>query len=142
MLWAREMRGIASIANAVAPVAAIRSQALGVRARGEEADEDVLGGQPARVAAGGHADDRLGLVGVAEPGAGLLVVGVGDRGLGARAGLEHDLVARRGELAHDVGNERHAALAGGRLGGDSDPQGSGTVPEASGDRRDEHAPVR
>ena len=56
--------------------------------------------------------------------------GVGQPGVLARAGLDHDFVALARELAHDVGDERDATLAGGRLGGDADPQGSGTVPDA------------
>ena len=68
---------------------------------------------------------------LAERGAGRLEVRVGDAGAGAGAGLDDHLMARRGELAHDVRDERDAALAGGRLGGDADPQGAGPYPNAS-----------
>ena len=137
------MRGIFSIAKAVAPAGGDPLDALLVRERGEEADQDAA--SPSFAGLLGRRrrdlDDRVGLPGVAGGGAGLLEEGVGQARAGARAGLEHDLVARRRELAHDLGNERDAALAGGRLGGDADPQGSGTVPErqATGATR---APVR
>ena len=42
----------------------------------------------------------------------------------ARAGLDHDLVPGAGQPAHDVGHERHAALAVGRLLRDADSHGA------------------
>ena len=128
--WAREMRGIVSIANAVAPLAAIRSTPSWFvsGARKPISTEPPSFGRLLRRRRR-DLDDRVGLPGIAGGRAGLLEEGVGQARAGARAGLEHDLVARRRELAHDLGNERDAALAGGRLGGDADPQGSGTVSE-------------
>ena len=130
--WAREMRGIFSIAKAVAPLAAIRSTPSGSVQRGEEADQDgalaEAGRPPPRTAA-----TTLTTASAAQ---GSPVVAPasskrasGRPAFGARAGLDHDLVALLRELAHDLGDERDTALAGGRLGGDADPQGSGTVPE-------------
>jgi hypothetical protein len=102
-----------------------RLQAVRVGQRREEADQDRVASEALRLLLGGRSDldDGLHVPGCAERRPRLLVGRVGDAGAVAGARLDHDLMAGRGELAHDVGHERDAALAGGRLGGDADPQG-------------------
>ena len=125
------MRGIFSIAKRGDVVLRQPLDPLGVGERGEEADEDAPLPEPARLlrVRRDHLDHRVRAPGVPGRGSGLGEEVVRQAGVGAGARLDHHLVALPGELAHDLGHERDTALAGGRLGGDSDPQGSGTVPE-------------
>ena len=114
-------------------MAASRSMPSGSVSGREEADQDRA---PRRGAAASSADggttlsDRVGVPRVAGAWRRPRCRAASGRPASSPApGLDHDLVALLRELAHDVGDERDAALAGGRLGGDADPQGSGTVPE-------------
>ena len=119
---AREMRGIASIANAVAPVAAIALMSGAVGQRAEEADQHGLARRAGRSRPRRRDDlgDDVGAPRVADRRAGL--------GELARRGRRPPRPrrprprprGRRRQAPHDVGDERHAALAGGRLLGDSD----------------------
>ena len=133
------MRGIASIANAVAPVARDGLVARAVGQRGEEADEDAVGPERGDLAVLRRRDLRhhVGLPGaVAERRAGVREQRVGDPGRGARAGLDHDLVALADQLAHDVGHERDPPLALHRLLRDPDPHERGNLSQgAAGVRR-------
>ena len=120
---AREMRGIASIANAVAPVFAIAwlPAPLVSGARKPTRTESDLSDPDLALLRRRDLGDHVGVPGaVAERRAGLLEQLVRDSRLRAGAGLEQHLVALLGELAHDVGHERDAALALGGLLGDSD----------------------
>jgi hypothetical protein len=99
---AREIRGIASIANAVAPVAAIARapSAFVSGARKPIRTESPLSRELSSGAT--TFGDHLGLPGIGERRAGLLEQRVRDaRGL-ARAHLHHDGVAAAGQLAHDL----------------------------------------
>ena len=75
-------------------------QAVGVRERGEEADQDGVPPSFAASSSEGGATFRTASASQGSPTrrAGLLEERVGDAGAGARAGLEHDLVARAGSL--------------------------------------------
>ncbi len=111
--------------------------------RGEEADEDdprrelcnLVGRGP------GDADDglraRQQLAAVDDVGAGGRVVGVREPGGRARASLDCDREARRGQAPDRVGHERHPALAGAGFFRDCDPHGERTLrSEAVGEGRE------
>ena len=126
---ARLIRGTASIAKLVAPVWAIARIASPCGQRLQKPDQDAVGrSRPISSAVGGAtltttsaSYDAAGVVDHLR--AGLLVLGVGDQRPGAGAALDDDLEPAivAGQLAHDLGHERDATLALGRLLGDSDP---------------------
>ena len=125
------MRGIASIAKAVAPVAAsalVPAPLVSGARKPTSTDSPVSA--PSSWGWGGAtlATTSAGPGAVADRGARRGVELVGDAGDGARAALEHDLVALARELAHDVGHERDAPLALDRLFRDADLHERGNLP--------------
>ena len=136
---AREIRGIASIANAVAPVCAQRRVA-GARwsaARGSRPAPSPARAAPTPRASGGATLATTSASHAPSPSVAPAASNSAS-GIPAAApapGSTHDLVALAGELAHDVGHERDAPLALGRLLGDPDPHGGGNLYEARGDVR-------
>src|SRR5687768_4533930 len=62
-----------------------------------------------------YVDDDIGAPGIADLGSRLGVGGVGVAGLDTGAGFDHDADLLAGKGLHDIGNQRHAALALSRL---------------------------
>jgi hypothetical protein len=104
---------------------------LGRGPRGEEADEHAAGAQARDLGRRRRGDlrDDVGAPRVAERRPRLGEELVGQQRARARAGLDGDRVARGDELAHDVRDERDAALAGRGLGGDADLHAAGNLRE-------------
>ena len=141
MLWARVMRGMASIAMAVMPRSARRSREGRVAQRAQRPDQHGVGPQHLDLLVAGPADaqDEIGLPvqgrGIGDDGGtGLCVRRIGKVGTRPGSGLHQDGVAGRDQLAGDQGRECGPRFAFGGLAGDGDVHAG--IIEAQGLRRE------
>ena len=110
---AREIRGIASSANACTPAAVRRLGDLGMGARCQEPDDRGFGFQQTDLVGGRrvHLHHQVGPPGVTDGGSGLFVLRVWDQCPCASTGFDYDGEAGSVQSFDDLGDQRNTAFA-------------------------------